>query len=132
MARALLIEPGAREVLSREPGAARIRAFTSSVMPGLMQTEDYAHALTRVTRPTDSAAEVRELVAARMQRQRHTVERERPPLYRAVIDEAALARPVGTNSVMADQMRRLLAYAENSRVRVQVIPYRTRARDDGR
>lgn len=123
MARALLIEPGAREVISREPEAERIRVFSSSAMPGLLQTPEYAAALTQESRPNDSPDEVAELVAARMQRQRLALGRVNPPLYRAVVDEAVLARPVGTNRVMLSQLEKLLSCRGNKRVRVQVLPY---------
>jgi plasmid maintenance system antidote protein VapI len=122
MSRALLIEPGAREVLSREPEAERIRVFNSSVIPGLLQTPDYALALTRASRPNDPEAHILELVAARKQRQQRVFNKELPPVYRAVIDEAALARPVGTDRVMADQLSQLLSYGANRRVRVKMLP----------
>lgn len=126
MARALLIEPGARDVLARESDAERIRVFNSSVIPGLLQTEEYALALTRKSRHNDSIDEISELVAARMQRQRLALGKDRPPLYRAVIDEAALARPIGMNQVMHAQLAKLVTYAKNPRVRVQIIPYAAR------
>lgn len=123
MSRALLIEPGAREVLSREPEAARIRVFDSSVIPGLLQTREYARALIRRGLPRDSAQDVEERAAERMRRQQRVFERPDPPFYRAIIDESALARPVGTRGVMAGQLAKLLSYRAEHLAKVQVLPF---------
>jgi transcriptional regulator with XRE-family HTH domain len=126
MARALVIEPGAREVLAKEATAERIRTFVSSTVPGLLQTSDYAHDLTVAARPNDPGEEIGEVVAARLGRQRKVFDRDDPPLYRAVIDEAALARPVGPDAVMAAQLRALLKVGTHHRNRVQILPFHAR------
>jgi transcriptional regulator with XRE-family HTH domain len=125
MSRALLIEPGAREVLSREPEAARIRVFASSSVPGLLQTEDYARALIRRGLPRDSASDVSERAAERMRRQARVFDQADPPFYRAVVDEAVLARPVGSKAVMAAQLQKLVSLRENQLKKVQVVPFET-------
>ena len=72
------------------------------MVPGLLQTEDYARALLNAGLPYPD--EVDDLVAARMERQA-VLERERPPELWVVIDEAVLHRPVGGPYVMRDQLR---------------------------
>ncbi len=63
------------------------------------------------------------LVAARMERQR-ILEREQPPLARAILDEAVLHRPIGGREVMRGQLARLLEFTGHRWMRVQVLPYR--------
>ncbi|WP_165985526.1 helix-turn-helix transcriptional regulator [Streptomyces sp. YIM 98790] len=123
MARALLIEPGAREVVAKETEAVRLRAFTSGVIPGLLQTEDYARSQFRKGLPGDSEEEIEEKVAERVRRHVRVFGRGEPPFYRAVIDEAALARPAHSKKVMAQQLRVLLSCQEKPRIRIQVVPF---------
>ncbi|SFC13131.1 helix-turn-helix domain-containing protein [Streptomyces aidingensis] len=124
MARELLIEPGAREVVSKETEAVRLRAFTSGVIPGLLQTEDYARSQFRKGLPWDSEEDIAEKAAARVRRHVRVFGKDDPPFYRAVIDEAALARPAHSQRVMAGQLRVLLAYQENPRIKIHVVPFR--------
>jgi transcriptional regulator with XRE-family HTH domain len=123
MARALLIEPGAREVVAKELVSVRLRTFASGVIPGLLQTEDYARSQFRKGRPRDTEDQIEERVAARLNRHVKLFGRDDPPFYRAVIDEAALARPAHSKKVMADQLRALLPYQNHPRIRVHVLPF---------
>ncbi|MBB1256751.1 helix-turn-helix transcriptional regulator [Streptomyces sp. OF3] len=123
MARALLIEPGARNVVKKETQAARIRVFTSSIIPGLLQTERYARGLLRTGLPRESTDDITERVAARMDRRSRVFGKKDRPLYRAVIDEAALARRVASDEVMAEQLHALLGYEEDPHLRVLVLPF---------
>jgi hypothetical protein len=80
-------------------------------VPGLLQTEDYARALIRATRPQDSADAVERLVTARMERQ-EILRRDNPPRLWYVLDEGVLRRVVGSTEVMAMQLDRLIACAQ--------------------
>ncbi|SFD59705.1 Helix-turn-helix [Streptomyces aidingensis] len=126
MARKLLIEPGAREIVSQETKAERIRVFTSSVIPGLLQTEDYARDLFRKGLPRDSDEEIEEKVTERIRRHSRVFEKADPPFYRAVVDESALARPASSNKVMAAQLRAILSYQNQPRIKVAVLPFGAR------
>ncbi|WP_173019558.1 helix-turn-helix domain-containing protein [Streptomyces alkaliphilus] len=121
MARAHLIEAGAKVILDRETEAVRVESFTSSVIPGLLQTEEYAHGLTRAGIPGAEEEEIRERVGVRMKRQ-ELLTKEKPPVYRAVIDEAALARPVGGHAVMREQLSRLITRQGHPNITVQILP----------
>lgn len=66
-----------RAVVEREGKAARIQVFGSSLIPGLLQTEDYAHALFRESLPGESEERTNERVATRMRRQRRQLSRPR-------------------------------------------------------
>lgn len=112
--------------LERE--ATSLRTFMPLAIPGLLQTEDYARALFRAGRPWDTAAQVEELVDARIGRQAILVSDD-PPMLRVVIDESALRRPIGSanggSAVMAGQLEILADAATRPRVVIQVVPLST-------
>nr|WP_239074021.1 helix-turn-helix transcriptional regulator [Streptomyces sp. SID10853] len=101
-----------------EARAAYISTYQAQLVYGLLQTEEYARAVLATGLPDD----LESLVAARMERQR-ILERERPPLTWAILDEAALYRPIGGRDVMRNQLARLLNYADHRWTRIQVLPF---------
>ncbi|MBF6045176.1 helix-turn-helix domain-containing protein [Streptomyces sp. NRRL B-1677] len=111
-----------RKAAARESQAERIQVFTSSAIPALLQTEDYARALLRTSRPKAPREHFDEAVAARMNR-KQVFSREDPPPYWAVMDEAALKRPVGGKVTMAGQLAQILKAAENPDATIQVLPF---------
>ncbi|MDC7337397.1 helix-turn-helix domain-containing protein [Streptomyces lydicus] len=111
-----------RAIVEREGTAARIQVFGSSLVPGLLQTEDYARALFRASLCGESEQGVEERVATRMRRQQ-VLTREDAPLYWAILDEAALKRPIGGPEGMCRQIRHTLAVARSPHVVVQVLPF---------
>lgn len=121
-ARVEVIQDYSREGVEQERKAARIQVFTSSVVTGLLQTPEYAHALFRLTRPTAPEEELEAAVAARVARQR-VLERQSPPLLWALIDEAALRRPIGGQQCMREQCEQLLERAKLPHVTCQIFPF---------
>lgn len=101
-----------------EAKAAYISTYQAQLVYGLLQTEAYARALLGVDRP----AQVEELLAARMERQR-ILEREQPPALWVVLAEAALHQEVGGRGVMRNQLAHLLTFLERPWVQVQVLPF---------
>ncbi|MFF0719773.1 DUF5753 domain-containing protein [Verrucosispora sp. NA02020] len=101
--------------LERE--ATGLRCYESSVIPGLLQTEEYAQA---VLASGPLMADTESLVALRMERQSAVFERPRPPLAVFVIDEAALRR--GTQKVVGPQLDRLITMAQRPNVMVHIVP----------
>jgi transcriptional regulator with XRE-family HTH domain len=113
-----------RDFISLETGATRARSLETSVVPGLLQTPGYAHALTTDVMPQLRPREVTALVKVRIARQ--AVLRQDPPLQlTAVLDEAVLRRGVGGPEVMAGQLRWLAQAAELPQVSLQVLPFAT-------
>ncbi|MFF5112042.1 Scr1 family TA system antitoxin-like transcriptional regulator [Streptosporangium sp. NPDC000509] len=110
-----------------EPGATVLRIWAPFLVPGLLQTEDYARAvfLGRFSTPE---AEVEEQVASRMQRQ-EILNRDNPPEMRVLLDEWVLNRPIGDKKVMYEQLSHLLAVAKRRHVTVQLVPYDTACTD---
>lgn len=91
------------------------------LIPGLLQTEDYARAVIHVGRPELTEAEVNLRAAARMRRQ-GLLTGDDPAALHVVLDEAALLRPVGGQAVMDEQLRALLRWADLPNVTIQVLP----------
>ncbi|MGV9980775.1 Scr1 family TA system antitoxin-like transcriptional regulator [Micromonospora wenchangensis] len=102
-----------------EQDAVSIRSYQSLVLPGLVQTEDYARVVLRAG--GHSAGEVEQLVASRLARQ-IVLDRDPPPQLVVVIDEAVLCRLVGDRAVMARQVEHLATTADREYVQVRVIP----------
>lgn len=111
-------------VVPLERKALRIHGWSPMAVPGLLQTEEYARELIRVSRPQDSEAQVEELVMARMERQA-ILERESPPFLWYVLDEGVVHRVVGSSRVMNQQLDRLLAVSAGGGVVVQVLSFAT-------
>ncbi|MFJ2584223.1 helix-turn-helix transcriptional regulator [Streptomyces sp. NPDC087538] len=101
-----------------EAKAAYISTYQAQLVYGLLQTEEYARAVLATGMPDD----LENRVAARIERQR-ILERERPPLAWAVLDEAVLHRPIGGHEVMRRQLLRLLEFADQRWMRIQVLPF---------
>ena len=91
-------------------------------VPALLQTEDYARAMiTGIARKIEPSV-LKQRIEARIRRQ-DLLNRDKPPRYRALLDEAVLHRKVGGSSAMAEQLDKILRLAEDEKVTVQVIPF---------
>lgn len=112
----------ARKFVEYEAKATRMLKYMAQAVPGLLQTDAYARALLRISRPRDTDAEVEELVTARLERQA-ILERSAPPLLWCILDEAVLRRPVGGHAVMREQLAHVLRMARTPHVVVQVLPF---------
>lgn len=106
-----------------EEAAARIRTYEVQFVPGLLQTEEYARAVTELGNPSASTDEVQRRVSLRMTRQQ-LLQRPDPPQVWAVVDEAALRRPIGGPEVMRAQLEHLIAVSKSPNVTLQVMPFR--------
>jgi Domain of unknown function (DUF5753)/Helix-turn-helix domain len=104
-----------------ESAASLIRTYEVQFVPGLLQSEDYARAVSLLGYPSVSQAEVDRRVSLRVSRQK-ILTRPNPPLLWAVIDEAALRRPIGGAKVMRAQIEALLEAAQRPNIKIQVIP----------
>jgi transcriptional regulator with XRE-family HTH domain len=113
-----LIAEHMRDLVPHERAAVRIQTFSSSVIPGLLQTPAYAWELSREYMLGASDEEVSEQVALRIDRQQ-IFERSDPPFYRAVIHESALISP---SRAMVEQLRKLESIAAKPRSRVHIYP----------
>lgn len=106
------------EFLGYERSAATIKSFTQLLVPGLVQTDDYARAVLQ-TRPV---TRIEERVGLRMERQELLDDDDCPEIF-YVIDEAALHRQVGGPAVMRRQLRRLRQSMDRPKISIEVIPF---------
>jgi hypothetical protein len=110
----------------RSPGAeaeaTAISDFQSSVVPGLLQTADYARAGHEGAMPRLRPEEIERRIEAKLTRQA-LLEQDDPPDFSAVLDEAVLHRMVGGPAVMSAQLGRLIEAANRPKVTIQVIPF---------
>src|SRR4051794_18265598 len=105
-----------------ETAARSIRAYEQHVVPGLLQSEEYAIALIRGARWDDTEREIEQRVRVRMQRQALLIQDD-PIDLRVVLDEAVLSRPVGGELVMLDQLKKLIEAARLPNVTLQILPF---------
>jgi transcriptional regulator with XRE-family HTH domain len=108
-----------------EAGATFIRQFINNVVPGLLQTPDYARVLTESTAPSIMVAPV---VNLRLQRQKELAQRENPPHQFYILDEAVIRRQVGIKvdpGIMPTQLRYMADRAEqDEQVFIRIIPFK--------
>ncbi|MGS2646660.1 Scr1 family TA system antitoxin-like transcriptional regulator [Streptosporangium sp. LJ11] len=109
-----------RSWLDIEPVAHTLHTWEPLVIPGLLQIEEYARAVIR-GEPGITEEQTEKAVAARMERQA-IFDRADPPLFRAVIDEGVLSRPIGGRKVMRRQLERLAQAIESPRIGMQIVP----------
>lgn len=105
--------------LASEREAKKLRTFEPMLVPGLLQTEDYARAVFGA-RFGITNEEIDEQVAARLKRQEILV-RDEPPALWVILDESVLRRPVGGRYVMREQIGRLIEACQRPHVSVQLI-----------
>lgn len=110
----------ALELFGSEPSASVIYKHEPTVIPGLLQTPDYArHLLISLGNSDDTAARK---LAARAERQ-VVLERPDRPELNFVIGEAALSRTVGNEDVMREQIAALRARAAEDDINLSLLPF---------
>jgi transcriptional regulator with XRE-family HTH domain len=108
--------------LGLEQAASVIRAYEPQLVPGLLQTEDYARAIMQLRHVHVSASEIERRVALRMARQTFLNRPDAPELWVA-LDEAALRRPLGDHKFQRAQLLRLIEMAERPNITLQIVPF---------
>ncbi len=104
-----------------EATAVAISTYTSSFIPGLLQTEGYMRALMEGARQRAGDEVEKGYVETRLKRQ-EILRRSNPPVMWFILEEQVLLRPVGGTKVMADQLRYLAEMADHPDVVIQVVP----------
>src|SRR5581483_7562010 len=105
-----------------EEVATQVRAYQVQFVPGLLQTEDYARAVTMLRHSADPPKEIEMRIGLRMARQQ-ILTRPEPPNLWVVLDEAVLRRPIGSRAVMRAQLKHMLELSERQNVTIQLIPF---------
>ncbi|MFY1633359.1 helix-turn-helix domain-containing protein [Solwaraspora sp. WMMB335] len=108
--------------LGFEGDAASIHTYQSLLVPGLLQTEEYARAIFRAAQPGETDEQINRRVEARLLRQTIVKGRDAPQLW-AILDEAAVRRGVGGRDVMRGQLAHLVSSSKQANLTIQVIPF---------
>jgi len=117
-----LVPPWLDHYSTLEQSAAKLETFEPIVVPGLLQTEDYATAVMRSSHlPVDDET-VKARVQARLSRQAVLRRTPVPLEVRCVIDESVLHRVTGGPETMADQLDHLVSLAASETVDVRIVP----------
>jgi transcriptional regulator with XRE-family HTH domain len=108
--------------LGYESSASVIRNFEPLLVPGLLQTEDYAREVLSVLQGADAPGKIDKLVELRMQRQ-ELLERKDPPSLHFILDEAVIRRMVGGPDVTRRQLNHLREVASRPGVTIRVVSF---------
>jgi transcriptional regulator with XRE-family HTH domain len=109
-----------------ESRARIIRQYDALVVPGLLQTPEYAKALIVAGRQTAKPEVIERLLNDRLERQ-DVITRDDPPTLWLIVDESALRRPIGGREIHIAQLDALIEAAQRPNVGLQVIPLSTGA-----
>ncbi|MFJ7329317.1 helix-turn-helix domain-containing protein [Streptomyces cyaneofuscatus] len=117
-----ILTAGFQEWLSIESDAARILAFQPMLVPGLLQTVEYATEVIRCAEKGATQEKRDSYIEVRKVRQ-EIFARDNPPQYVCLLDEAVLRREVGGPAVMAAQLARILEVNNPPKLTIQVVPF---------
>ncbi|MGB3439734.1 MAG: helix-turn-helix transcriptional regulator [Actinophytocola sp.] len=115
-----------RDLIRFESEATAIHNFEPLLLPGLVQTAEYARSLMRMAAPTWSEHEIESMVAVRMNRQR-VLDKADPPRLNLIVEEMVLRRTMDDPGMMVGQLQHLLAASSRRHISVRVLPFDTEA-----
>jgi transcriptional regulator with XRE-family HTH domain len=105
-----------------EDSARTIREYESEIVPGLLQTREYAELLYRTPGGSATAEQISQRVQVRMERQ-SVLTRSDPPKYEVVLNEAVIRRPVGERELMVGQLTHLLDMGKRPNISIRILPW---------
>ncbi|MFF7966551.1 helix-turn-helix domain-containing protein [Streptomyces sp. NPDC007903] len=109
--------------IALEADATSLHTYEPLVIPPLLQSPAYAHAVIQETIPQLTVEQAGTRLKVRLRRQHRIYHPARPLRLRVVLDESALRRVVGSPDIMREQMQHLNALAAEPHITVQVLPY---------
>ncbi|HEX4356906.1 MAG TPA: helix-turn-helix transcriptional regulator [Pseudonocardia sp.] len=109
--------------LDFESGASTIRTYAQTVIPGLLQTPEYAAHVLAAIPPKKDPGHIAQLVEIRKRRQENLLGSDSPTRLITVIDEAAVRRIIGSEEETWQQLDRLRELADSRRVTIQILPF---------
>ncbi|MFE0642166.1 Scr1 family TA system antitoxin-like transcriptional regulator [Streptomyces sp. NPDC058877] len=112
----------AQEFIELEAQALALSSYENAVVPGLLQTPDYARAVFDCLYPPLTAQEAEDRMLDRIDRQRVFEQQPWPPMMSFVLNEAVLEQPIGGREVLREQLRHLRLMAERPFLSLQVVP----------
>jgi transcriptional regulator with XRE-family HTH domain len=120
-----IVGTGLADLISLEEEARTIRTYEQELVPGLLQTPEYAQAVFRAGSPLNTAEQVKRKAEIRMERQQVLTRPDPlPPRFSVVLGEGVLRRSVGGREVMLRQFEHLMRLPEDQpHVTIQVLPF---------
>lgn len=119
--RAMVFPSWLRPWVEAEQEARTLRNWEPIVVPGLLQTADYARAVLRAGQPGEANEQIEEQVETRLERQK-VLDRDNPPRLWFVVDESVLHRSAGSPEIMRAQLKTLLEATQRPHITIQVVP----------
>jgi hypothetical protein len=115
------LNPATMQLLQFETEASAIRVYQPTLVPGLLQTNEYAETILNLW---DELPEAHRAVRleVRMRRREQVFSRPDPPQYFVILDESVLMREFGGLRVMAEQFREMLRMAAAPNIMIRVLP----------
>ncbi|MFH9105296.1 helix-turn-helix domain-containing protein [Streptomyces albus] len=117
-----VMSPWFDRLIGLEEAASVIRMYEVQFVPGLLQTRDYAREVIRLGHPRDDKERSERRIRLRMERQAILEQPHAPRLW-AVMDEAALRRPLGSRQLMRAQIEHLIEAAQRPNITLQIAPF---------
>ena len=117
-----IASPRLIQLIEYEQAAYISRNYQSFVIPGMLQTAEYARASINQLAPDMPASQVDPRVEIRMKRQ-ELLKRSDPPLMFFIMDEGVVRRLVGGKDVMRQQLRRMIDVTDMPKVTIEVVPF---------
>lgn len=111
-----------RQFVSFEGDASELWEYQAEFVPGLLQTSEYAKAITRASRPNVTDAELARSVELRRQRQEQ-LDGDHPPHLHLYLNEAVVRRAVGSPEVMHEQLDYLMTASKLDHVSLRIVPF---------
>jgi transcriptional regulator with XRE-family HTH domain len=115
-----ILAPAYIQFIEYESAASVIQGFQTMLIPGLLQTEEYARTTIRELAATPERLDT--LVEIRLQRQK-SVESQRASTQSFILDEAAVRRTVGGNAAMRNQINHLITASSKRDVTIEIVPF---------
>lgn len=105
-----------------EDSATRIRIYESELVPGLLQSQEYAELLYRTPAGSTTPEQIQQMVQIRIERQ-GILNRSNPPQIEVVLNESVIRRPVGDSDLMTRILQHLLEVGEKRNVSIRILPW---------
>lgn len=118
-----ILSPVYFQYIEYETAASIIRNYEEILVPGLLQTEEYATSITRQYRRNFSAKTMKTMVEVRMKRQELLLDRPNPPLLFFIMDEAVISRLLGEDSLRKAQLDKLISMADRPEITIEIVPF---------
>jgi transcriptional regulator with XRE-family HTH domain len=119
-----VLDDAYQDFIGLEATAAAIWTYEAQLIPGLLQTEDYARAIARESLVNEGQDEHEQFVQVRLTRQQVLTRSSSPLQFWAILSEGSLRQFVGGSPVMQAQLRHLVEVARNQpNVNLQILPF---------